>query len=214
MAYDVAFALVWVDGDDRASTRNEAYAFASCADCAAVAVGFQVVLIVGTADVVVPENLAAAVNYNCVQCLTYALASQLVVTLDGPLSDAGMAALKALGRDRRLRTRHHQPQPVRAPGRARGLQDQILDVIDNDPSRAPDDDPTTTEPSESPSESPSAEPSDAPSGAPSEAPSESPGTQPSESPPASSVPSGTTEPSTSPSLEPSTSAEEMTTASP
>ena len=67
--------------------RNEAYAFASCTDCAAVAVGFQVVLIVGQADVVVPENLSAAANYNCVRCLTYALASQLVLTLDGPLSD-------------------------------------------------------------------------------------------------------------------------------
>ena len=35
-------------------------------------------------------------NYNCIRCLTYALATQLVVTLDGPLSDAGMAELSAL----------------------------------------------------------------------------------------------------------------------
>lgn len=84
VVYDVAFALVWAeDGDDVRNT-NEAYAFASCKDCAAVAVGFQVVLIVGQADVVVPENLSAAANYNCLRCLTYALASQLVLTLDGP----------------------------------------------------------------------------------------------------------------------------------
>ena len=36
-----------------------------------------------------PQNLSAAVNYDCVNCLTYALATQLFVTLDGPLSDAG-----------------------------------------------------------------------------------------------------------------------------
>lgn len=95
VVYDVAFALVWAEGGPVDAT-NEAYAFASCRNCAAVAVGFQVVLILGQADVVVPQNLSAAANYNCVECLTYALASQLVLTLDGPLSDAGMAKLETL----------------------------------------------------------------------------------------------------------------------
>jgi putative peptide zinc metalloprotease protein len=96
VAYDVAFALVWVEGDVPALNRNEAYAFASCTGCSAVAVGFQVVLVVGENHVAAPQNIAAAVNYDCVNCLTYALASQLFVTLDGPLSDAGMAELTAL----------------------------------------------------------------------------------------------------------------------
>jgi putative peptide zinc metalloprotease protein len=90
--YDVAFALVWADGTD-AQQRNEAYAFASCTACRTVAVGFQVVLIVGQANVVVPENIAAAVNYECVLCVTYALAKQLVLTLPGALSPAAMADL-------------------------------------------------------------------------------------------------------------------------
>ena len=47
--------------------RNEAYALASCRDCRTVAVAFQVVLVVGSVDVVVPQNLAAAVNYACVR---------------------------------------------------------------------------------------------------------------------------------------------------
>ena len=51
---------------------------------------------VGQADVVVPQNLAAAANYNCIDCLTYALASQLVITLDGPLSEEGRAELDEL----------------------------------------------------------------------------------------------------------------------
>jgi putative peptide zinc metalloprotease protein len=90
--YDVAFALVWVT-DGTADNRNEAYALASCQNCATVAIGFQVVLVVGQANVVVPRNIAVAVNYACVECVTVALAKQLVITLPGALSDAGSAEL-------------------------------------------------------------------------------------------------------------------------
>ena len=53
--YDVAFAMVWADGSS-VTNRNEAYAFASCASCRTVAVAFQVVLIVGQADVASPRT--------------------------------------------------------------------------------------------------------------------------------------------------------------
>ena len=96
--YDVAFALVWADGDTVANT-NEAYALASCTGCQTVAVAFQVVVILGNAGVVVPENVAAAVNYSCVQCVTQALATQLVVTLSGPLSAQSSADLAELWRE-------------------------------------------------------------------------------------------------------------------
>ena len=95
MVYDVTFALVWAD-QDAALNRNEAYALASCRDCRTVAVAFQVVLLVGSVDVVVPQNLAAAVNYACVECVTYALATQLVVSLPGPLSEGGARDLAAI----------------------------------------------------------------------------------------------------------------------
>jgi putative peptide zinc metalloprotease protein len=95
VTYDVSFALVWADRDT-AVNRNEAYAFASCRDCRTVAVAFQVVLLVGQVDVVVPENISAAVNYACVECVTYALATQLVVSLQGPLSDDGARDLAAI----------------------------------------------------------------------------------------------------------------------
>ena len=94
--YDTAFALVWVEDGADATNTNEAYAFASCTSCAAVAVSFQVVLVVGDNHVAAPENLAGALTSDCVNCLTYALAKQLFVTLDGPLSDAAMAELDAL----------------------------------------------------------------------------------------------------------------------
>lgn len=94
--YSVAFALVWADGGEPVTTTNEAYAFANCSGCAAVAVGFQVVLVVGQTDVIVPQNPSAAANYNCLDCLTYALASQLVLTLDGPLDGDSKQQLEAL----------------------------------------------------------------------------------------------------------------------
>jgi putative peptide zinc metalloprotease protein len=134
VTYDVAFALVWADGGP-VDTRNEAYAFASCADCAAVAVGFQVVLIVGQADVVVPENLSAAANYNCVRCLTYALASQLVLTLDGPLSEDGMARLSSLWQEIAEFGRGLQDVPLsEIQGRLNAYKEQLMELVRNDPS--------------------------------------------------------------------------------
>jgi putative peptide zinc metalloprotease protein len=84
--YDVAFALVWVD-DEWVEERNEAYAFASCRDCKTVAVAFQVILIVGDSNVIVPVNLAVAANYACESCVTHAVAMQLVATLTGAPSE-------------------------------------------------------------------------------------------------------------------------------
>ena len=66
-----------------ALNKNEAYAFASCTDCRTVAVAFQVVLVAGQVDVVVPQNLSGALNYACVRCVTQALATQLVVSVPG-----------------------------------------------------------------------------------------------------------------------------------
>lgn len=95
--YDVAFALVWAE-DGTADNVNSAYALASCRECTTVAVAFQVVLVVGRADVV-PQNLAAAVNYSCIACVTAALAQQLVVTVDGPLGEDTAGALAGLWAD-------------------------------------------------------------------------------------------------------------------
>jgi putative peptide zinc metalloprotease protein len=98
IVYDVAFALVWVTDGSTVDNRNEAYALASCQNCATVAVAFQVVLIVGQAHVAVPQNVAAAVNYACTQCVTAALANQLVLTVPADLSDAAKAKLAEVWR--------------------------------------------------------------------------------------------------------------------
>ena len=138
VVYDVAFALVWADDGEDVRNTNEAYAFASCKDCAAVAVGFQVVLIVGQTNVVVPENLSAAANYNCVRCLTYALANQLVLTLDGPLSADGTARLNALWQQISEYGRNLQNVPLsEIQGKLEGFKQQIMDLVQADPSASP-----------------------------------------------------------------------------
>jgi putative peptide zinc metalloprotease protein len=95
--YEAAFAMVWVDDSADAMNVNEAQAYASCDSCAAVAVAYQVVFVIESDEtdnnVAAPENLAGALNYNCVNCLTYALAEQLFITLDRPLTDEEMARL-------------------------------------------------------------------------------------------------------------------------
>lgn len=91
----LAFKLVMA-ADGRVDERNEAYALASCSDCRTFAVAFQLILIIGQADRVVPENVAVALNVSCAECVTYAVAMQLVVSLAGPLSDQDAGELDAV----------------------------------------------------------------------------------------------------------------------
>jgi putative peptide zinc metalloprotease protein len=100
VVYEAAFALVWQTDEEHAMNVNEAHAYASCDTCAAVAVAYQIVFVIDQDDtnnnVAVPQNLAGALNYECVNCLTYALAQQLFVTLDRPLSAKARAELDVL----------------------------------------------------------------------------------------------------------------------
>lgn len=95
VVYDVAFAMVWAD-QKTVLNKNEAYAFASCKNCRTTAISFQIVLIVGHANVIVPQNIAGSVNYNCISCLTQALALQLVVTLPNVPGTAEQQDITAL----------------------------------------------------------------------------------------------------------------------
>jgi putative peptide zinc metalloprotease protein len=107
--YVVAYTLVTVHDGEAVDQTNEAYAFASCNACTTVAVSFQVVLIVGTSDLIAPINVAGALNVNCPACITTAIANQIVITLDAEPSEELLAkltdelqqldALSALGAD-------------------------------------------------------------------------------------------------------------------
>jgi putative peptide zinc metalloprotease protein len=81
VTYDIAYSVVTVkDGADVKNT-NGAYALASCNACTTVAVSFQVVLVVGQSNVIMPVNIAEALNNNCPACVTVAIADQIVVTI-------------------------------------------------------------------------------------------------------------------------------------
>ena len=96
--YDVALAVLWVtDGD--VDEINEAWALAKCQDCTTVSVAFQSIFIIGDSDVVVPQNRAVAVNYECARCQTHAVAVQLITTLTRRPSERAMAELSVLWND-------------------------------------------------------------------------------------------------------------------
>jgi putative peptide zinc metalloprotease protein len=138
--YDVSFSLVWADGS-AALNKNEAYAFASCTDCRTVAVAFQVVLVAGQVDVVVPQNLSGALNYGCVRCVTQALATQLVVSVPGELTDAQNAQLAAVWKQLQAFGAHIQDVPLaELRSRLDDFAQQILGIV------APDAGAVTTTP--------------------------------------------------------------------
>jgi putative peptide zinc metalloprotease protein len=95
VVYDVAYALVTIKDGQAATGSNTAYALASCTGCTTVAVSFQVVLVIGQSDVIVPINAAVAANSGCVRCVTNALAVQLVATLKQAPSEQVQAQLDA-----------------------------------------------------------------------------------------------------------------------
>ena len=151
--YDVAFALVWVDDDSPALNTNESYAFASCDNCAAVSVGFQIVLVTGDNHVAAPANISAAVNYDCVNCLSYALATQLFLTLDGPLSEEGMQKIADLWQQIAEYGAHIAEVPLsEIQGQLSEFEEQIIAVIEAE--QGP------LDPNADASASPSATPSD------------------------------------------------------
>jgi putative peptide zinc metalloprotease protein len=81
----------------------------------------------------VPQNISAAVNYDCVNCLTYALATQLFVTLDGPLSDAGRQQIDALWQQIADFGAHITEVPLsEVRDRLTGYEQQILAVIEQE----------------------------------------------------------------------------------
>jgi putative peptide zinc metalloprotease protein len=138
VAYDVSFSLVWVEAGHSALNRNEAFAAAGCRNCRAVAVAFQVVLLVGSVDVVVPQNLSTAVDYGCLECVTYALATQLVVTVPGRLSDAATQELAGIWAELQAFGKQIEGLPLaELRSRLTGFEARILDVVRPDLSGPP-----------------------------------------------------------------------------
>lgn len=73
---------------------NRAYAAASCTGCQTLAAAFQLVLVIKPASTLAHENEGSAYNVECVECVTWASAKQIVV------ETGGAAELTRAGRDR------------------------------------------------------------------------------------------------------------------
>jgi putative peptide zinc metalloprotease protein len=82
--FRVAFKIARVN-KEIVDNSNAAAAWASCTDCQAIAVAFQIVLIFSDPEVVTPSNIALAVNWECTTCVAFASAFQWVLTTDGPV---------------------------------------------------------------------------------------------------------------------------------
>lgn len=150
VTYDVAFALVWADGDDVADNTNDAYAIASCDSCAAVAVAFQVVLVTGATDVAIPTNVSVAINYNCTSCLTFSLAVQLFVTLDGPLSAEAVAAIEDVWAEALAFARGIGQVPLdEIQDTLEEFEEQIIGIIEDEQGPLTEDPSDQTSPSDS-----------------------------------------------------------------
>jgi len=142
---DVAIALVWVSGDETVDNENAAYAYASCSNCQTLAIAFQVVLVIGYAQVVMPTNAAVAVNFDCDHCTTAALAMQLVATLAQEPSDEAMSQLNAIWTQLEQASQDFSLLPL---ADVYAILDQtrtsILDILAADGARATQSQTTTT----------------------------------------------------------------------
>jgi putative peptide zinc metalloprotease protein len=223
--YDVAFALVWADGTQAVRTDNEAYALASCEDCNAVAVAFQVVLVVGEGGPgLAPTNVAVSVTQDCVRCLTWSTAVQLFITLEQPLGTEARTRLEELWEEVLAYGADIGQQPLdEIQARLTEFEAQVVALVEEDqgplvdPGSSPSESPTGS-PTASPSGSVPVSPSPSPTGSPSDSgsaggtgspsPSGSGSATPSSgtSPSSSATPTGSTSPSASGPTAPSASA--------
>jgi putative peptide zinc metalloprotease protein len=109
---------------------NAAVAVSSCNSCQTVAVAIQIVLASGSPSVVVPENVAIAMNVDCNLCQTLADAYQYVYVTSQPMTftKAGKERIKEI--QRQLHDLEKSGLPIeQIQSRVVELTGQIQDVL-------------------------------------------------------------------------------------
>lgn len=178
--YDVAYSLVTVQDGDIVDETNSAYALASCDACLTVAVSFQLVLVVGQSDVIKPINVAEALNVNCPECITLAIAKQIVVSLQSAPSGELLAALtEQLQRLDAIDELVASGQLQDVVDLVNSVSDAIQDEIEESGLTYPTPTPT---PSPSPTPTPTSTPTPEPTATPTPIPTETPTPTPTETP--------------------------------
>jgi putative peptide zinc metalloprotease protein len=90
------------EGGATVDDENRAIAFASCTDCRTVAAAIEVVVVEGEVHDFRPANVAAAVNVECLRCMTFAYAKQVVLTPYQPVTIGADALERIKAVDRRV----------------------------------------------------------------------------------------------------------------
>src|SRR5215216_6771722 len=88
-AFDFAWNLSRQRGDADVTNWNSATAKGRCVECRATAIAFQIVLVSGSPNVVVPRNTAEALNLECTNCTVAAEARQFVRVVEDPVRFTG-----------------------------------------------------------------------------------------------------------------------------
>jgi putative peptide zinc metalloprotease protein len=148
--FKLAFKITRVTGEV-VDNGNAAVAFASCEECQAIAVAFQVVLVFSDPAVVTPVNLALAVNYECTSCVAFASAYQWVLGTGGPVrftSEGNKRLAEIRKRLHDLRKTDFTLEQLLAELEA--IRAEIADILatELEPTGKPEKAPSTTEPTE------------------------------------------------------------------
>jgi hypothetical protein len=88
-AFDFAWDLSRQRSDADVTNWNSATAKGRCVECRATAIAFQIVLVSGSPNVVVPRNTAEALNFECTSCTVAAEARQFVRVVPDPVRFTG-----------------------------------------------------------------------------------------------------------------------------
>jgi putative peptide zinc metalloprotease protein len=144
--FKVAFAIRQVMNGVVDQT-NAAVAYASCTECTAVAVAFEIVLVESDATVVTPTNIAIAFNENCSTCVAVAEAYQFVLGTGGAVHfDAEGNQMLAQIRHELRSLRKEDLTLEQLQARLDAIAARIRDVLENHlvPVGGPEDEPPTT----------------------------------------------------------------------
>jgi putative peptide zinc metalloprotease protein len=162
----------------RVTPVNRAVAFGSCTDCQTLAVALQLNLYRRGAPIAAPENLAAAVNFQCTRCVTVARALQYVIPVDDPTTTPpeARALIQALNRelvaiqsDRAVTLAEAEQRIDAVIARFVGFSEHLLQARDEAAEQ------TSPEATASPTAAPAASPTPAPTASPTPASSSTPG---------------------------------------
>jgi putative peptide zinc metalloprotease protein len=204
IVYDVAYSLVTVTGGEEVDNENSAYALASCDACTTLAVSFQLVLVVGQSDRIMPINVAEALNLDCPECITTAIAKQIVISVTSQPSDELIRRLTEELRKLDAIDTSDSPAEVLAQVNAvsdainRALEESGITYPKATPTPAPADEGSATPtPSETPGEEATPEPSAGATATPTPTPTPAATSTPSPTPTATATPTPTVTPTPS-----------------